>query len=144
MAINRRIFIRNIGLATGYNLLPYSHLFANSQYKKLGVCLVGLGNYSASILAPSLQSTKHCELKRIVTGTLSKIPVWWKKYGISDKNIYSYNTMHEIANNPDIDVIYIVLPTGLHAEYTIKAANTGKHVWCENLWQRQKKNAKLS
>ena len=39
--------------------------------------------------------------------------------------------MHEIANNPDIDAIYIVLPTGLHAEYAIKAAETGKSVWCE-------------
>jgi glucose-fructose oxidoreductase len=39
--------------------------------------------------------------------------------------------MEGIANNPDIDVVYIVLPTGLHSEYAIKAANTGKHVWCE-------------
>ncbi len=39
--------------------------------------------------------------------------------------------MSDIANNEDIDVIYIVLPTGLHAEYAIKAAETGKHVWCE-------------
>jgi glucose-fructose oxidoreductase len=39
--------------------------------------------------------------------------------------------MHTVANNPDIDVIYIVLPPSMHAEYTIKAAETGKHVWCE-------------
>jgi glucose-fructose oxidoreductase len=39
--------------------------------------------------------------------------------------------MGDIANNPDIDVIYIVLPPSMHAAYAIKAANTGKHVWCE-------------
>ena len=39
--------------------------------------------------------------------------------------------MHRIADNDEIDVIYIVLPTSLHAPYAIIAANTGKHVWCE-------------
>lgn len=131
MSLNRRTFIRNIGLAAGYSLIPSQYLFANSSEKKLGVCLVALGNYSTTILAPALQLTKHCKLTGIVTGTPSKIPIWQQKYGIPDKNVYNYETMDRIANNPDIDVIYIVLPTGLHAKYAIKAANTGKHVWCE-------------
>ncbi|WP_299313133.1 Gfo/Idh/MocA family oxidoreductase [uncultured Aquimarina sp.] len=131
MSLDRRTFIRNTSLLLGGSLLPYSNLLANSSQKQLGVCLVALGNYSATILAPALQLTKYCRLAGIVTGTPSKIPIWQKKYNISDKNIYSYDTMDRIANNSDIDVIYIVLPTGLHAEYAIKAANTGKHVWCE-------------
>lgn len=128
---NRRDFIKSTGLLLGYSLLPYSNLFANTPQKQLGVCLVALGNYSTSILAPALQRTKHCKLTGIVTGSPEKIPVWQKKYGIKDQNVYNYENMDGIANNPDIDVIYIVLPTGMHAEYAIKAANTGKHVWCE-------------
>jgi len=131
MNIDRKAFIRNIGLITAYSLLPSTRLFSNTSKKKIGVCLVGLGNYSDNILAPALQLTQHCKLTGIVTGTPSKIPIWQKKYGILDKNIYNYTTMDRIANNPDIDVVYIVLPTGLHAKYAIKAANTGKHVWCE-------------
>ncbi|MGZ8525447.1 MAG: Gfo/Idh/MocA family protein, partial [Chitinophagaceae bacterium] len=42
-----------------------------------------------------------------------------------------YKGFDSIANNPAIDVIYIVLPPSMHAEYVIKAANAGKHVWCE-------------
>lgn len=101
------------------------------QNEKLGVALVGLGYYSTDLLAPALQLTKNCELKGIVTGSPEKIPVWQKKYGIADKNVYNYENFDDIANNPDIDVIYVVLPPSMHAEYTIRAANTGKHVWCE-------------
>ncbi|MEL6923688.1 MAG: Gfo/Idh/MocA family oxidoreductase [Bacteroidota bacterium] len=99
--------------------------------KSIGVALVGLGYYSRDLLAPALQLTQHCHLAGIVTGSPDKIPVWQQRYDIKDANVYNYDNMDRIADNPDIDVIYIVLPTGLHAKYAIKAANTGKHVWCE-------------
>lgn len=128
----RREFIKKTGLAIGGISVLSQYAFTMGRPKeKLGVALVGLGNYSTAILAPALRLTEHCELTGIVTGSPEKIPVWQKRYGITDKNVYNYQNMDGIANNPDIDVIYIVLPTGLHAEYAIKAANTGKHVWCE-------------
>lgn len=128
----RRTFIKRTGFALGgLAVLPQYAFRSGIQTEKLGVALVGLGNYSSTQLAPALQLTDHCELRGIVTGSPEKIPVWREKYGIPDKNVYNYSTMHAIADNPDIDVIYIVLPTGLHSDYAIKAANTGKHVWCE-------------
>ena len=45
--------------------------------------------------------------------------------------MYNYENMHTIADNDEIDVVYIVVPTGLHAKYAKIAANAGKHVWCE-------------
>lgn len=131
MSINRRTFIKNTSLLLSSSFLPFSNLYGSTSLEQLGVCLVGLGNYSTTVLAPALQITKHCKLTGIVTGSPWKISKWQKKYGIPDKNVYNYDTMHQIANNPDIDVIYIVVPTGLHAEYAIRAANSGKHVWCE-------------
>jgi glucose-fructose oxidoreductase len=133
MENQRRKFIGQAGLiAASTAFLPNALWSATrSQKGKLGVALVGLGYYSTDLLAPALQLTQHCELKGIVTGSPEKIPVWKEKYGIADKNIYDYEGMDKIADNPDIDVIYIVLPPSMHAEYTIKAANTGKHVWCE-------------
>lgn len=127
----RRTFIKRSGIILSATLLPFPGCIVNNSDKKLGVALVGLGYYSTDLLAPALQQTDHCELRGIVTGSPKKIPVWQKRYGIKDSNVYNYENMHEMANNSDIDVIYIVLPTGLHAEYAIKAANTGKHVWCE-------------
>ncbi len=99
--------------------------------RKLGVALLGLGGYSKGLLAPALQHTQFCELRGIVTGSPEKIPQWQKKYNIADKNVYSYTTLPDIANNPDIDIVYVVTPTSLHKKYSVMAAQAGKHVWCE-------------
>lgn len=130
---SRRAFIQTLGAATGAWAASrtFPHILLPKQKEKLGVALVGLGYYSTDILAPALQLTEHCELKGIVTGTPSKIPVWQKKYGIEDKHVYNYETMHQVADNPDIDIVYIVLPPALHAQYSIIGAEAGKHVWCE-------------
>ncbi len=128
---NRRNFIKKSGLALTALSLPFPGALFPKQKRKLGVALVGLGNYSTNLLAPALQKTGYCELRGIVTGSPGKIPQWQRKYGIKDSNIYNYEDMHRIADNDDIDVIYIVLPNSMHAKYAIIAANAGKHVWCE-------------
>ena len=66
-----------------------------------------------------------------MTGTPSKIPVWQERYGIESKNVYSYDTLPEIANNPDVDIVYVVTPTSLHLKYAVLAAQAKKHVFCE-------------
>lgn len=99
--------------------------------KKLGIALVGLGSYSTTQLAPALLETEHSYLSAIVTGTKEKEDVWSKKYNIKKENIYNYTNFDEIVNNDDIDIVYIVLPNSMHAEFTIRAAKAGKHVICE-------------
>ncbi len=99
--------------------------------KKYGIALVGLGSYSKGQLGPALLETKHCQLTGIVTGSPEKIPEWREKYGVPEKNVYSYDNFDEIAGNKDIDIIYVVLPTGMHSEFCIRAAKAGKHVICE-------------
>ncbi len=128
---NRRSFIKKSGLFIAASTVPYPNFLIPQNKKKLGVALVGLGYYSRDLLAPALQLTEHCELKGIVTGSPEKIPIWKEKYGIKDKNVYNYENMHKIANNDEIDVVYIVLPNKLHKKYTLIGANAGKHVWCE-------------
>jgi len=131
--INRRKFLESAALGvSGLALSAYTFPFAsaNADKKKLGVALVGLGYYSTDLLAPALQLTQNCHLAGIVTGTPSKEETWKKQYNIPEKNIYNYSNFDTIANNPDIDVIYIVLPPSMHAEDSIRAAQAGKRVWC--------------
>ncbi|HRG81253.1 MAG TPA: Gfo/Idh/MocA family oxidoreductase [Chitinophagaceae bacterium] len=139
---SRRDFLYNIGVAgmglpllSAYSTCSESNSnqqkMANSKKRKLGIALVGLGNYATNQLAPALQQTEECYLAGIVTGTPSKIPLWKEKYGIPDQHIYNYDNYDSIKNNPDIDIIYVVLPNNMHAEYTIRAFEAGKHVICE-------------
>ena len=129
---SRRQLIKILGLSGAAILLTKSHILASGkQNKKLGVALVGLGYYSTDLLAPALQQTKNCYLAGIVTGTPAKAEQWKVKYNIPDKNIYNYQNFDDIAKNKDIDVVYVVLPPSMHREYVIRAANAGKHVWCE-------------
>lgn len=112
--------------------MPLANAFTtNKSSKKLGVALVGLGSYSTYQLAPSLLDTEHCYLAGIVTGTKEKESVWQEKYNIPKENIYNYENFDTIADNDSIDVIYVVLPNSMHAEFCIRAAKAGKHVICE-------------
>ena len=130
----RRIFIKNtLGTIAALTFADtgFASCITPTKKDKLGVALVGLGYYSTDLLAPALQLTEHCYLAGIVTGSPEKAKAWQQKYTIPEKNYYDYTRFDEIANNPSIDVIYIVLPPSMHKEYAIRAANAGKHVWCE-------------
>jgi predicted dehydrogenase len=112
-----------------------------AEPKKLGFALAGLGNLSTNQIAPALQKTKHCRLAGIITGTPAKAATWKEKYGIPEKSIYGYDTMDRLADDPDIDVVYVVTPNALHAEHTIRAAKAGKHVLCEKPMEVSAKKA---
>lgn len=130
--ITRRTSLQTLSLTIGGLLAHPAHLLAGQPApRKLGVALVGLGNYATNQLAPALLETKDCYLAGIVTGSPDKAKTWAATYNIPAKNIYNYQTFDQIRNNPDIDVIYVVLPNFMHAEYTIRAAQAGKHVICE-------------
>lgn len=148
---SRRTFLRNLGagasalslplvgyadnLRRGYarthSLLTDPWLAEAQPSRKLGIALVGLGSYSKNQLAPALQQTQNCRLAGIATGTPAKADEWMKKYDIPKANVYDYKTFDRIADNKDIDVVYVVLPNSMHAEYVIRAAQAGKHVICE-------------
>ncbi len=112
-------------------LLPLTSSFKYLEDKKLGIALVGLGNYATRQLAPALQHTQFCKLQAIVTGTPEKATKWQKDYNISPTHTYNYENFDSIKNDPTIDIVYIVLPNFMHKEYTIRALNAGKHVICE-------------
>ncbi|MEM7383635.1 MAG: Gfo/Idh/MocA family oxidoreductase [Verrucomicrobiota bacterium] len=133
----RRQFLRTSAGAVAAGTFATPHLLgqddagSNEEGKKLGVALVGLGVLSTGQLGPAFKETKHCKLTGLVTGSRDKAKKWSEQYGIDEKNVYNYENFEKIADNPEIDIIYIVLPNSMHAEYTIRAAKIKKHVLCE-------------
>jgi predicted dehydrogenase len=97
----------------------------------LGVAVVGLGKLALGQILPALKTTTRCRLAALVSGHPDKAKKVAAENGVPTKNIYSYETYDRMADNRDIDIVYVVLPNSLHAEYTIRAAQAGKHVLCE-------------
>ena len=127
--MTRRPFIAALG-ATAAALATRARADEPSG-KKLGWALVGLGSLSTNQIAPGLAKCEHSKLAAIVTGTPAKAEKWKETYNIPDSHIYDYENFDNIASNPDVDVIYIVLPNSMHEEFTLRAAKAGKHVFCE-------------
>ncbi len=134
--LSRRTFLQNLGIGVGTTAvaasLPSFINMSKKNYdgKKLNIALCGLGRY-AGYLALGLETSQYCRIAGIVTGTPAKAADWKRRYNIPQANIYNYQNFDEIANNKDIDLVYVVLPNSMHKEYTIRAAKAGKHVIVE-------------
>lgn len=104
---------------------------AASGNRTIGYCIVGLGGISMGEFMPGLRLAKQSKVVALVSGHRAKADRVAAQYGISPHAIYNYENYDTIRDNPEIDAVYIALPNGMHAEYTIRAANAGKHVLCE-------------
>ena len=130
-SFTRRNFIGSLAAGAMTAALASRVRAQESGERKLGVALVGLGGYSRGQLGPALKQTQHCRLMGVVTGSPEKGAQWAKDYGFPEKNIYGYENMAQLADNRDIDIVYVVTPNALHKEHAIAAAKAGKHVICE-------------
>jgi predicted dehydrogenase len=99
--------------------------------KRLGIAVVGLGHLSLTQILPGFAQAAHVRVTALVSGDRDKARVIAAQYGVPEKNLYDYKTFDGIKNNPDVDVVYIVLPNAMHLEYTVRAARAAKHVLCE-------------
>jgi predicted dehydrogenase len=136
--LSRRLFLQKFGIGASTTavavLLPSIEMTASSsklyEGRRLNIALCGLGRY-AGYLAEGIVGSQYCRVAGIVTGTPSKAVDWKKKYDIPDASIYNYQNFDEIKKNKDIDMVYVVLPNSMHKEFTIRAAEAGKHVIVE-------------
>ncbi|MEM7574317.1 MAG: Gfo/Idh/MocA family oxidoreductase [Bacteroidota bacterium] len=140
---SRRQALKKVGTAAALaTVAPLAACTLSDPTRTLGVALVGLGNYATRQLGPALQQTTLCHLSGIVTGTPEKESVWQDRYGIQAAHTYNYDNFDRIAEDPAIDIVYIVLPNFMHAEFTIRALEAGKHVICEKPMAMNAKEAK--
>jgi predicted dehydrogenase len=99
--------------------------------KKLGWAVVGLGNLAIHQILPAFAQCEKSKVVALVSGHPDKANKLALRYDVNPKNIYNYENYDSIKDNPEVDVIYIVLPNGMHAEYTVRGLQAGKHVLSE-------------
>ena len=134
---------RDFLVATGTTLLAASLLRGADQppKRKLGWAIVALGKLSMGEVLPAFGQCQFSRCTALVSGHRDKADKIAQQYSIDSKNIYNYQNYDDIKNNGDIDVVYNCLPDSMHAEYTIRALEAGKHVLCEKPMCRSVKEA---
>ncbi len=108
--------------------------------RALGWAVVGLGGFARNELLPGLSRCRHSNCVAVVTGHPEKVDQPNHKlggksvrdaFGLGDADVYSYDSFDSIRDNRNVDVVYVVLPNGMHCEYAVRALKAGKHVVCE-------------
>jgi predicted dehydrogenase len=62
---------------------------------------------------------------------VEKAKAWMQQVGEPCAQATAYGSYEEVISNPNVDAIYIPLPTSLHLEWGTKCARAGKHILCE-------------
>jgi D-xylose 1-dehydrogenase (NADP+, D-xylono-1,5-lactone-forming) len=93
---------------------------------KLRWGLLSTANINQALISP-LQRAERSTLMAVASRDGAKANQYAKEHGIPK----AYDSYEALLADPDIDVIYNPLPNLLHREWTVKAADAGKHVLCE-------------
>ena len=132
MRISRRTFLAGTALlVTGHEALAQALPSTEPATRKLGWAIVGLGSLSRGQILPALTKTTRSRLAAIVTGSPDKDRAVVQQYKLDPSHCYTYDTFDRMKDDAGVDVVYVVLPNSMHAEYTLRAAKIGKHVFCE-------------
>ena len=95
--------------------------------KKIRWGVLGAANIAIKKVIPAMQAGKFCEITAIASRNAEKA-----KRAANDLDIPKfYGTYEDLLNDSEIEAVYIPLPNHLHLEWSIKAAEAGKHVLCE-------------
>jgi predicted dehydrogenase len=94
---------------------------------KLNWGILGAAKIAVEKVIPAMANSDLQQVLAIASRKQEKANAAAEKLGIPK----AYGSYEELIADPDIDIIYNPLPNHLHAEYTIKCMEAGKHVLCE-------------
>jgi len=94
--------------------------------KKLGVALWGLGRHAKKNLLPAIQLSKLIDLAGVYTRNHGNAIQAVREYGG-----VAWESCPDMLKDPNVDVVYIATPTGLHFEQSQEVLNAGKPLICE-------------
>lgn len=99
--------------------------------KRIRFAVIGLGRLSLEEILPAFASCSKAAPVALVSGSPDKARVVAAQYGIPAASIYGYDDWNRLADNQEVDAVYVVTPNGRHRDHVLAAAEAGKHVLCE-------------
>jgi predicted dehydrogenase len=88
--------------------------------------IIGTANIARAAFLPGLRSAGG--IAAAVAGReAAKAEKYAREHGV-ERSVAGYQSL---IDDPDVDALYIALPNSLHAEWTIRALESGKAVLCE-------------
>ncbi|MEQ8785617.1 MAG: Gfo/Idh/MocA family oxidoreductase [Pirellulaceae bacterium] len=89
--------------------------------------ILGTARIASRVVGPAIRAAEGSQLAAIASRSPERAEAWAGEHGAER----SYVGYEALLDDPAIDAVYIPLPPSLHAEWTIRAAERGKHVLCE-------------
>ena len=127
--MDRRRFAKLSAFAAAATRIPQA--LGQKSTNPIGFAAVGLGSISG-IFSRALTHSSKAKLTAVVTGHPdTKGRDYTQRYNLAPNSVYTYATYNSIRDNKTIDAVYIGLPNSMHCDYTVRAAEAGKHVLCE-------------
>jgi predicted dehydrogenase len=96
---------------------------------RVGFAVVGLGGIAQSAVLPAFARCKKASLVALVSRDKNKAARLARKF--QAPNYYGTTEYGACLANPRVSAVYIATPQGEHLEFTVRAAEAGKHVLCE-------------
>jgi predicted dehydrogenase len=79
------------------------------------------------LVVPAIQDAENCVVSAIASRNLDSAKAMASRFSVP----HAFGSYDEMLASDLIDAVYIPLPTSQHIEWSLKAANAGKHVLCE-------------
>ena len=97
--------------------------------KKVGFAVLGLGKIAEVAVLPAFRNCKKARLEAVISRDKKKAARFARKF--KAKTYYQNDEFDVCLKNPAVAAVFIATPNGAHAEFTVRAADAGKHVLCE-------------
>ena len=89
--------------------------------------VLGCAAIAINRVIPGMRQAEGAVLAAVASRTLDKAQEVAAQFGAPK----AYGSYEDLLADPEIEVVYIPLPNGLHADWSIRALRAGKHVLCE-------------
>ena len=89
--------------------------------------IISTAKIGRDAVVPAIQDAENCVVAAVASRELARAREMADRFSAP----HAFGSYEEMLASDVIDAVYIPLPTSQHIEWSIKAADAGKHVLCE-------------